>query len=156
MANLNETFSASSLPESTNDFQPLPAGWYDATIEGAELRDTKSGTGQYIAVRYKVNGPTHAGRVVFGNLNIRNANQKAEEIGRQQLGEIMRATGLAQVQDTDQLIGGRLSIKLNVVESAQYGNSNEVKGFKAIEGAAPAVSAPAAATGNAAPPWIKK
>jgi hypothetical protein len=49
-------------------------------------------------------------------LNIKNANPKAEEIGRQQLGDIMRAIGLAKVTDTDQLIGGQIGIKLEVKE----------------------------------------
>lgn len=156
MAQLNETFSTQTLPQSTNSFEPLPAGWYTATIAGAELKSTKAGTGQFISVKYNIDGPTHNGRVVFGNINIRNPNQTAEEIGRQQLGEIMRATGLAQVQDTDQLIGGQLQIKLTVKESEQYGASNEVKGFKAA-GNAPAAPATApAATGKAAPPWAKK
>jgi hypothetical protein len=99
--------------------------------------------------------------VVFGNLNIKNANPKAEEIGRQQLGDIMRAIGLAKVTDTDQLIGGQIAIKLEVKEDAQYGASNEVKGFKSVSGsAAPAAAIPQvqsnSAPAKAAPPWAKK
>ncbi len=98
---------------------------------------------------------------MFGNLNIKNANPKAEEIGRQQLGDIMRAIGLAKVTDTDQLIGGQIAIKLEVKEDAQYGASNEVKGFKSVSGsAAPAAVIPQAqsnsAPAKAAPPWAKK
>jgi hypothetical protein len=88
-------------------------------------------------------------------LNIKNPNPKAEEIGRQQLGELMRAIGLATVQDTDQLIGGQLSIKLDVRESEQYGASNDVKGYKSNGAVAPKVAAPAASS-KAAPPWVKK
>lgn len=139
MAFLNETFSVDSLPQSSNSFEVLPEGWYSATIAQAELKTTSSGTGQYIKVRYDITGPTHQGRVVFGNLNIRNANPKAEEIGRQQLGELMRAIGLASVQDTDQLIGGKLNIKLAIRRQEGYEPSNEVKGFKALTGAAPAI-----------------
>ena len=105
--------------------------------------------------------------MVFGNLNIKNASAKAEEIGRQQLGELMRAIGLAGVTDTDQLIGGVLQIKLDVrAATEQYDAQNEVKGFKAITGsvptfaapaASPAASAPASAgPAKAAPPWAKK
>jgi hypothetical protein len=100
--------------------------------------------------------------VVFGNLNIKNPNPKAEEIGRQQLGDIMRAIGLAKVTDTDQLIGGQVAIKLEVKQDEQYGAGNEVKGFRSVSGsAAPAAAAPfaaaaPAATGKAAPPWAKK
>jgi hypothetical protein len=100
--------------------------------------------------------------VVFGNLNIRNASPKAEEIGRQQLGDICRAIGLAKVSDTDQLIGNSLMIKLDIEKSEQYGDKNQVKGFKPIAGGAPSVPVRssvqnvAAAPAKAAPPWAKK
>jgi hypothetical protein len=162
MAFLNEAFDVNELPQGTGNFEPLPAGWYTVTISEAELKSTKAGNGQYIKLRYDVTGPTHQGRVVFGNLNIKNPNAKAEEIGRQQLGDIMRAIGLAKVTDTDQLIGGNLSIKLDVKQDAQYGASNEVKGFKSVSGSAAPVAASmptsgaSTATAKAAPPWAKK
>ena len=168
MAFLGQTFDANELPQGNGgNYDPLPAGWYNATITDAELKPTKDGSGQYIKVRYDITGPTHQGRVVFGNLNIKNASAKAEEIGRQQLGEIMRAIGLAKVTDTDQLIGGSLSIKLDVrAATEQYAAQNEVKGFKAITGSAPTFAAPAAspaasapaaaAPAKATPPWAKK
>ena len=163
MAILNETFDVSTLPQSENNFSPVPAGWYQVKIGGAEIKTTKNGTGQYIAVRYDIIGPTHQGRVVFGNLNIKNANPKAEEIGRQQLGELMRAIGLARVDDTDQLIGGNLQIKLSVRQDDNYGDSNEVKGFKAVVGGSmPTASVPpefapqAAPAAASVPPWAKK
>lgn len=155
MASLNQVFQADQLPVSESNFDPLPAGWYQASISKVELKNTKSGTGSYINVQYSILGPTHQGRVVFGMINISNQNPKAEEIGRQQLGELMRAIGLARVEDTDQLIGGNLSIKLDVKED-DYGIKNNVKAFKS-NGAAP--SAPKAApqaTASAAPPWAKK
>jgi len=162
MAYLDEEFSIDSLPVGNNNFDPLPEGWYNATITGAEIKPTKAGDGKYIAIKYAITGPTHQGRVIFGNLNIKNASTKAEEIGRQQLGEIMRAIGLAKVTDTDQLIGGQISIKLEVKNDAQYGASNEVKAFKSVSGSAapaaspasPAAAAPAAT--KAAPPWAAK
>lgn len=161
MAFLDEEFSVDTLPVSTSNFEPLPEGWYNAAITGADLKATKAGDGELIAVKYAITGPSHQGRVIFGNLNIKNASTKAEEIGRQQLGEIMRAIGLAKVTDTDQLIGGNLSIKLTV-KTGEY-SGNEIKGYKALGGSAPAAVAPfkpvgpsAAAVGKAAPPWAKK
>ena len=160
MAFLPQAFDAADLPQGTGNFDPLPAGWYDVAITGAELKSTKDGNGSYIKVRYDVTGPSHQGRVVFGNLNIQNASAKAEEIGRQQLGEIMRAIGLSRVQDTDQLIGGNLSIKLEVKPAdGQYSAGNEVRGFRALAGGSapkPQVDTPSApAATRAAPPWAK-
>lgn len=172
MAHLGQEFDVNTLPQSESNFDPLPAGWYDVNITGAELKDTNDRTGNYINVKYSVTGPTHQGRVVFGMLNLKNKNPKAEEIGRQQLGELMRACGLARVTDSDQLIGGRCAIKIAIkppvmVDDPQrpsqqiekYPAGNEVKGFKAIAGsAAPTFTpAPAAqATASAAPPWARK
>ena len=161
MAFLDEEFSVDSLPQGTSNFEPLPEGWYNATITGAEIKETKALGGKYVACKYTVTGPSHQGRVVFGNLNIKNASTKAEEIGRSQLGDIMRAIGLAKVADTDQLIGGNLAIKL-IVKTGEYAG-NEIKAFRALNGSAPAPVAPfkplgpsAAAPAKAAPPWAKK
>ena len=169
MAFLSQSFDVSELPQASKDYSVLPAGWYSATISGAEVKETKAGTGEYIAIKYSITGPTHQGRVIFGNLNIKNPNPKAEEIGRQQLGDIMRAIGLARVTDTDQLIGGSLVIKLDVKDDDKYGERNEVKGFKAVVGGAlPSVLSAHIAMGEknatvmqaappkAAPPWTKK
>ena len=160
MARLDIGFTADELPESRGDYEPLPEGWYSADIGDAEIRVTKDGTGQYIRCRYNITGPTKAGRVVFGNLNIMNKSQKAEEIGRQQLGELMRSVGIGRIEDTDQLIGCPLQIKLSIRPAENgYAAQNEVRGFRASEGAAPAKAAPAAsgsASAKAAPPWAKK
>lgn len=160
MAFLNETFDVNELPQGTGNFEPLPAGWYTAQITNAELKATKAGTGQYIAIRYDITGPTYQGRIVFGNLNIRNPNIKAEEIGRQQLGELMRAVGLAKVNNTDQLIGCNLQIKVDIRHQDGYEPANEVRGYKAITGEGipkPAMPAQAAsaASSKSSPPWAK-
>lgn len=161
MAFLTEEINVSELPKGNGNFEPLPAGWYTATITKAELKTTGAGNGQYIKCRYDITGPSHQGRVVFGNLNIKNPNVKAEEIGRQQLGDIMRAIGLAKVVDTDNLIGGQISIKLSIKQDPKYGASNEVKGFRSVSGSAaptasviPATPAPAKTPFGA--PWKKK
>ena len=164
MAFLGETFNAKDLPEG-GDYEVIPAGWYSAEITSAEVKETKSGTGEYIKLRFDITGPEYSWRVVFGNINIRNANPQAEAIARRQLGEIMRAIGLESISNTDQLVGGNLSIKVAIrAASDQYEAQNEVKGFKPLSGAMPVAAAkPAekpsnltpktATTGGAAPPW---
>ena len=166
---LNEEFNVETLPTSTKNFDPLPPGWYAASITEAELKTTKMGSGEYIKVRYTITGPTHQGRVVFGNLNTRNASLKAEEIGRAQLGEILRAIGVPVLSDTDQLIGGTLQIKVVIRPSdGQYAEQNEIKDYKAKDSSAPAFGtgskpAPMPAAISSAqvksvkgPPWARK
>ena len=163
MANLGQSFNTSDIPQSDNNFEPIPAGWYEVSINSAELKDTKAGTGQYVAMRYDVLGPAHEGRVIFGNLNIRNPNPKAQDIGIQQLGELMRAIGLASVEDSDQLIGGHLEVKVKIREaSGVYDASNDVSGFRAVKGGAVPMATTKAAKSDDAPvaagtpPWAKK
>lgn len=158
MAFLGQSYAADDLPQG-NAFDPLPDGWYDVNITKAEVKDTKTGGGAYISVGYTVTGPSHEGRIVFGNLNIRNQNPKAEEIGRQQLGDLMRAIGLAKVEDSDQLIGGSCKVKLKIKRDEQYGDKNEVVAWKAsgaVMPSGPAIASANASTGGGArPPWAK-
>jgi hypothetical protein len=159
MAFLDEVFDINDLPDNnTGSYDPLPPGWYSATIKSVEVRQTKAQTGKYLAIRYDITGPTHQGRVIFGNINFQNPNPKAEEIGRGQLKDIMKCTGIDRVTDTDQLIGGSLMIKLAIRKSDEYGDNNDVKAFKPVDGATPmaATSKPAAAATKAAPPWARK
>lgn len=155
MAFLDTPIALDDIPaDEQRDFEPIPAGTYTATVAGIDLRATKAGTGQYLAVRLDVTGPTHQGRVLWTNLNIRNPNAKAEEIARQQLAAIMKAARVDLVQDTDVLIGASVGVKVSISEDATYGKRNEVKGILATGG--PARSAPpmpAAAPAASTPPW---
>jgi hypothetical protein len=167
-------FSLDDLPEMIEtSYDPLPPGWYQARVAAVEARPNKANTGQYLAVRYDIIGPTHQGRVIYGNLNISNPSAKAEQIGRQQLGQLMMAIGLERISDTDQLIGGTCEIKLEIRPAdGQYKASNDVKGWKALEARATSSSfaaaqpsaqpsaQPGAATSQAlsgqTPPWKKR
>jgi hypothetical protein len=152
-------FNPSDVPATEKSFEVLAPGWYTASITGAEVKQTKSGTGQYLRVEYTISGPSGAGRKVWSNYNVRNENPKAESIGREQLAELCRCVGLARVNDTDQLLGANVSVKLKVREaSGGYEAQNEVQGHKSLEGSA--TPAPAAAKGAPAkagpkPPWAK-
>jgi hypothetical protein len=162
MAKFNINFNTDELPVSENDFPPLPAGWYTAAISLAEVANTKSG-GEMIKLRWDILGPTHQGRVVFGNLNIRNSNPDAQRIGLEQLGQLLRAAGIVSLENTDQLISVTVLIKLSVKESEYQGEKqirNEVKGYKALESSGEplpiAGKAAAPAASGSTPPWMKK
>lgn len=153
MAFLGQTFRASEMPESTGgDFQPIPAGDYIVCISGADLTPTKDDTGQYIKLKLSVLAPSHEGRVIFAILNIMNASAKAEEIGRAQLGDIMRAVGMLEMADTDELIGGNLVVSVTIKAATDlYKAGNEVKKYKPIAGASTPAQAQAMTAGAKQP-----
>ena len=160
MAFLDQEYNVDDLPVG-GDYDLIPAGWYQAMIQGADVCATKTGSGQYIKLKLSIIAPTHQGRVVFANLNIKNASAAAEDIGRKQLGDVLRAIGVHGLRDTEQLINGNLMIKMAIKEAQNgYDAQNEVKGYKAVEGIAqsmPKAAQPAAQeTGKTTPPWAKK
>jgi hypothetical protein len=160
MGFLGESINVNDLPESDRSYDLIPDGWYTAKITKADLRPTKDRSGQLIAVRYDIVGPSHQGRVIFANINLRNRNPEAERIGREQLGSVMRAVGLAKLEDTDQLIGGELQIKVKTSPAkGDYEARNDVSGFKAVAGSilpTNTVAEPKAAQSDNTPPWMKK
>ena len=177
MAFLGQEYRVEDLPES-GSYDLIPAGWYQAQINSADLKPTKSGDGQYLSIRLDILGPSHQGRVTWGNVNLKNASAQAEEIGRRQLGEILRSIGKSVIRDSDELIGGQLQIKVGIQhdKNGQYEDRNDIKGYKALDeagGPAPAAAngsgfpvkgaaakTPAAVGAGAAkgptPPWMRK
>ena len=141
---LGMTINVNDLPQDEQQGGVIPAGQYTVKIERAQLKDTKSGTGRYISLMLRVQGPTHSNAVVFAMINISNQNQEAERIGKAQLRSIMEAIGLQTITDTDQLIGGVMDVKVAVEKDTYNGNEqdrNVVKSFKKSQSGA-ALSTP--------------
>lgn len=163
MAQLGQVFNTQDLPENSGgDFAPIPSGWYTAKISEAELKTTKAGNGQYINVRYDITGPEYQGRVIFGMLNITNSSQKAEDIGRAQLGELLRAIGLPRIGDTDELIGHDVQIKTKIQKdkTGEYEDKNIVTNWKSAGDAGYTdkipFDTPSPSDNNGSkPPWVK-
>lgn len=163
-------FNAAAV-KPADTFEPLPAGWYRAVVDEAELKPTSAGTGSFLALKIKVLGPTHADRVVFGNLTYSNPNAQATEIGQRMISSLCHAINQINLSDTNQLLNKPFMVKLNIKppvyhvkdkpeSGVLYEAGNDVKAFKADEGAGPAVAvagpgtspahAPAAAAAAAA------
>ena len=149
MAILN--FNAATVaPQDT--FDVLPAGWYNARITGSEMKPTKDGGGSYLSLTMTVMDGPCVNRKIFDRLNLNNKNPKAVEIAYQTLSAICHATGIIQLQDSTQLHGIAMQVKVKIKPAeGQYSEGNETAGYKKIEGGAGAPAAPAWA---AAPPPI--
>lgn len=149
MAALN--FNASTVQPS-EPFDVLPAGWYNVRITGSENKPTKDGHGSYLALTLTVMDGPAAGRKIFDRLNLNNKNPKAVEIAYQTLSAICHATGVIQLQDSTQLHGIPMQVKVKIKPAeGQYSEGNETAGYKKIEGGA-IPGAPAAPAWAAAPP----
>lgn len=151
------TFDASKVAPQEG-FSVIPAGSYIAQIEESEIKPTKSGTGQMLKLKWRVLDGQYKNRVIFGNINIVNANPEAEKIGQRQLSALCHAAGVLQLQDTAQLHAKpmKVKVKVRVDETGKYDDQNEITNYEAVSGgfaAAPAAPAPASA---ASAPWAKK
>lgn len=165
MGSLSEFIGPEGLPErEQRDFECLPDGWYSAEVLTADVCATKAGTGAYLAVQFAVTGPTHAGRRVWQNYTLRNPSSSAERIGREQLGELVRALGIQTPKDSDELVGNLCEIRLTTRQQEGFAPRNHVQAArprsdataaKAVaKAAAAAVKSPTA--GGSAPPWARK
>ena len=174
MATLN--FNAATV-QPAEAFDTIPAGWYNVRITESTNKPTKDGRGSYLALTLTVADGKFAKRKLFDRLNINNVNQVAKDIAYQTLSSICHATGVIQCQDSSQLHGILMQAKVTVKPAdGQYSESNEIKGYKAVEGGgavqqapawvsqpapatsgfiAPAAEAPAQAQSGDVPPWAK-
>lgn len=115
-------------------YDPIPAGWYNAMITESEMRPTSNGQGAYLQLTLKIIDGQYAGRLVFDRLNLQNQNPVAAEIAYRRLSAYCHATGVIQIQDSQQLHGIPLKIRVAVRtdSTGQYDPSNEVKAVKSI------------------------
>jgi len=114
---LNET------PEKS--FGPLPAGWYEATINGFLMKTSKTGQ-EYLNVEMQ----TDKGKVWY-NLNILHEKEQVRNIAAEQLARLCMAAGFRSIknpQNPEELIGSKVSVLVEV-----DGNFNRIKSVEGIE-----------------------
>ena len=99
MANLGTTFDANAV-EPQSDFAPLPAGDYLAMIVDSQMKDTKTGRGQYLELTLQVVDGPMAKRLLWDRLTLIHDNAKTVEINQRKLSSICHAVGVLQVSDS--------------------------------------------------------
>lgn len=145
-------FDASGVQPSTGISDPVPAGWYNVVIDESEIKPTKDASGAYLNLRFNILDGQYANRKVFTLLNIKNNNAQAVEIAYRDLSAICHAVGVMQVQDSQQLHGKPLKIRVTVSPAtAEYEARNNVKAFKNINEQVGGVAGQPAPQGAA--PW---
>lgn len=130
-------FDATQVAPDTG-FDALPAGWYNVAIDHSESKPTKDADAQnpwyYVELRFNILDGQYQGRKFFSRLNLRNKSQEAMEIAYKQLSAICHAVGVMSVQDTSQLHGLPMKVKVNIRKDAtgQYDDQNDIKQYKPI------------------------
>lgn len=141
MAQLN--FDASQVAPSVAP-EAKPAGWYPCMMTASEMKPTKDASGAFLECELTILAPPeYAGQKFFDRLNLQNSNPQAVEIAFKTLSAICHATGVIQVADSAVLHNRPLQVKVNLrpagvgADGKQHDATNEVKGYKALDGAVP-------------------
>lgn len=153
MAQLDGGYEAGN--ETMGDSDALPAGEYVAALVKSDPKDAKSGNGnRYINCEFEVQDGEFQGRRFWTLLNLWNSNPTAVDIAQRELNSIMHACGKLRVSDTEELHGIPMIVRLSIKTDAKYGDKNEVKSYKPMNGAAPRQSGGQQASGApASRPW---
>lgn len=139
--------------EPAGTFVPFE-GQFRAHIIDSEMKATKSGNGEYLALKVEVLDGPNKGRTVYDNLNLDNPSQKAMEIAYQTLSAIGHATGVMNITNSEQVHNIPM-----LVTFAVDGSYTRIKGYDPVGAAAapaPATQAPAAAPAESLKPWERK
>jgi hypothetical protein len=149
MAKFQFNASEVEVPEAPS-YGPLPPGDYEVIVTKTDIRQTKAGTGEYIAVEFQVVGGAGSGRRLWSNYNVANANKQAEDIAKQQFAALCQACGVSDLEDTDELHDIPLIVAVQIDKKDE--TRNKIVAYKAASAPAPkAATKPAAPAG--ARPW---
>ena len=147
-------FDATTVAPDTGGGDPVPAGWYNVMIDESEMKPTKTEGGLRLSLRFTILDGQYANRKVFTGLNLKNANPVAQEIAYKQLSAICHAVGVMQVQDSQQLHGRPLKIKVKVrAASGDYEASNDITSYKNIN---EQVDGPVGGAAPGGAPWAQQ
>lgn len=156
MATLNFGFTSEEAQAAQNDsYAALPSGNYIAQVERSEVKTTKDGTGSYLSLGFKVIDGEYAGRVLFGNITLTNKNSQAQEIGRKQLIKLSTACGLGHLQDSEQLHGIPVMIKVSDSRVYEGEKQNDIKDYKAVQATAPSQQSFTPPPQASSKPWVR-
>lgn len=113
-------------------FDLMPKGIYEVQVDKAEVKDTNDGEGKYISVELTVVGEECNGRKIFDIFNVVNKSEKAENIGKGFLKQLIVASGadIEVFTDPDQLIGLEMNAQIIIKKgTGDYEDRNEVKKY---------------------------
>jgi hypothetical protein len=127
-------------------FDPLPDGYYNARVINSEAKPTKDNESGYLALELEVIDGEYKGRKLFDNLNLWNKSAQATEIAQRQLSAYCHATGVIVINDSTQLHGIPVKVKVGTKSDPGYDPRNVIKAVKHIQDGAASAAMPTAPT----------
>lgn len=144
-------FNANNVTPDEGRGDPLPTGWYNMMVISSELKPTRDTMGTILAIVSQVVDGQYAGRKVYGNFNMKNNSEKAQEIGHKQFSALCHAVRVLMVQDTAQVHNIPYKAKVKLVPAdGQFEAKNEITAYKDINDAT--AGAPVAGVPTSMPP----
>lgn len=113
---------------------PVANGTYPVIVEKAEVSPTKAG-GEMIKVQFKIITGPGAGRMIFDQFNIKNANPVATQIGLSQLKGLLKAFSFGnpnKLESTTQMVGLKGQVTTKIESSPGYDDQARVKAYKPL------------------------
>ena len=131
MAKLGTAFDSGQHEDMNTGFDPMPAGEYLAQVIESEVLTTSKKNGKYIKLKFAILKGEFKGRFIWSNLNIVNTNPVTVEIAQKELATLCRACGKAVIQDTQELHGIPILMKIKIKPAKDdYPAGNEPIGYK--------------------------
>lgn len=117
------------------EYEVIPAGEYLAEITASEMAENSARNGHYLKLELTILDGDQAGRKVFDRLNLDNPNRTAVEVAERTLNAICVAVGKMAVQQSEELHGIPMVIKVKVEpprtrDGKEYGASNAIGAYK--------------------------
>lgn len=120
--------------ELANDFEPVPAGWYNANIEKMEWKTSKAGS-EYLNIQWKLDN----NRVVFDILNLFHEKEIVRNIALGTVKKILMAAAAEKMDfaSKDELVEAlavvNVDLKVAIEGDDKYGPKNVIKAFRTPE-----------------------
>lgn len=170
-----EQYDTAATPNA--GFEPLPAGDYTGKIIDAEIVNISKNNdyGRCLKLTWEIQDDDYNGRLLFDRINlwpVKMGNiEKVIQIANSRFAAIREALGVGAVVETDELLQIPCRLTVNIKNDPQYGASNYIKNYHALNAVdnTPTQHAPAAGvqtqpatmqsknTGGAKPlPWHTK
>lgn len=104
MVALPNVYNTSDLPDTGGKLPLIPDGDYNAVILASELKATKDGNGQFLAMKIVITQGQYRDTEFTERLNIINPNAQAVQIAYQTLARISEAVGMTQTPGDSALL----------------------------------------------------